>query len=202
MIQNVIFDIGNVLAKFNWEGIMDRIGIHGEDRKRLAKATVQNPLWHEFDRGSKSLEELIPLFVANDPEIEATIRLFFSDVHDIVAKFDYAIPWIESLKTAGYHVYVLSNFPEVGHKQCKEALDFLPHVDGGILSYQDKLIKPDPAIYQLLLKRYGLQADECVFLDDLERNIEAAKQEGMHGIVFVDQEQAIAELAKLGVVTE
>ena len=78
-------------------------------------------------------------------------------------------------------------------------LDFLPLMDGGILSYQEKLIKPDPAIYQLLLARYGLKADECVFLDDTERNVVEAVRQGMAGILFRGREQAEEELKKLGV---
>ena len=74
-------------------------------------------------------------------------------------------------------------------------------MDGGILSYQEKLIKPDPAIYQLLLNRYGLKAQECVFLDDTERNVDAAIQQGMAGIVFRSREQAVEELKGLGVST-
>ena len=61
------------------------------------------------------------------------------------------------------------------------------------------MIKPDPAIYKLLLSRYGLKAEECVFLDDTPANVEAAKALGMQGIRFLDKEQAEAELQKMGV---
>lgn len=78
-------------------------------------------------------------------------------------------------------------------------LDFLPLMDGGVFSYQEGLIKPDPAIYRLLLERYGLQAGECVFLDDTSRNVEEALEQGMAAIVFCSREQAAEELGKLGV---
>ena len=61
------------------------------------------------------------------------------------------------------------------------------------------MVKPDAAIYQLLLERYGLKAEECVFLDDSEKNVEAARKVGMYGIVFCDKEQACEELRRLGV---
>ena len=74
-------------------------------------------------------------------------------------------------------------------------------MDGGILSYQEKIIKPMPEIYQLLIDRYDLTPEECVFLDDTPRILEAAEKFGIHTILFKDQAQAIAELKKLGVET-
>ena len=70
-------------------------------------------------------------------------------------------------------------------------------MDGGIMSYTVHLAKPDPAIYQTLLDRYGLKAEECVFLDDTVRNVEAAQALGIAGIVVTSQEQAKKELETL-----
>lgn len=70
-------------------------------------------------------------------------------------------------------------------------------MDGGIMSYTVHLAKPDPAIYQTLLDRYGLKAEECVFLDDTVRNVEAAQALGIVGIVVTSQEQAKKELETL-----
>ena len=77
----------------------------------------------------------------------------------------------------------------------------LKRLDGGILSYQEKIIKPEPAIYRLLMERYGLRAQECVFLDDTPQNVEEAVRQGMAGIVFRSREQAVKELQKFGVTT-
>ena len=83
--------------------------------------------------------------------------------------------------------------------ECAEALDFLPYTDGGILSYLDKVIKPEKEIYDLLLSRYELKAEECVFLDDTLKNVEAARKYGFYGICFKTKEQAEEELKALGV---
>lgn len=197
MIKTVVFDIGNVLAGFNWQEMYHEKGLSGEFFDRVTKATVGNPLWNEIDRGVMSTEEIIDGFVATDPEIGDTIRSVLADVHGIVKKLDYAIPWIQDLKSRGYQVLVLSNFGEKPLKDCADAMDFLPYTDGGILSYREKLIKPDPAIYQRLFEKYNLIPNECVFIDDLEKNIEAAKKEGMQGIVFVSKQQAMEDLEKL-----
>ena len=92
---------------------------------------------------------------------------------------------------------VLSNFPEKMLRDCAEDMIFLKETDGGILSYQEKLIKPMPAIYWTLLDRYGLEAEECVFIDDTSVNIEAARRLGIHGIVFESREQVEKELNSL-----
>ncbi len=199
MIRNIIFDIGNVLAAWQWREFYENFHYSPEVTERLAIATVLSPLWEEFDRGEMDEEVLLGKFIENDPELEREIRGVRQNIHDMLGRYDYAIPWIQALKSKGYRVYYLSNFSRQAHRECSHVLDFLPLMDGGILSYQEKLIKPDPAIYQLLLARYGLKADECVFLDDTERNVEAAVRQGMAGILFCGREQAEEELRKLGV---
>ncbi len=199
MIRNVVFDIGNVMTDFRWRGFLRDKGFDEAMIARIAKASVENPLWHEFDRGEWSFEELMQAFVRQDPEIEKELWEAFGDLDNLVTPRAYAIPWVKSLKGKGYGVYYLSNFSEKAHKECAEALAFLPCTDGGILSYREKLIKPDPAIYRLLLERYGLAANECVFLDDTLRNVEAAQAEGMAGILFRTKEQAEEDLRKLGI---
>lgn len=201
MIKNIIFDIGNVLAGFTWREFFAGFGYDEEMIGKLAAATVKNPLWNEIDRGAWSDEQLIEGFIRNDPSLEKELRRVFENIHGIVVKYDYAVPWVLSFKEAGYRCYYLSNFSRRAHAECADALNFLEYMDGGILSYQDKLIKPDPKIYELLLKRFGLQAEECVFLDDTEKNLLPARQLGIHTILFQSREQVVLELEKLGVQT-
>ena len=200
MIRNSVFDIGNVLTDFRWEGFLRDKGFDDRMIKRIAKASVAGPYWNEVDRGVWSTEKLLQAFIDLDPEIADELYLTFENIHGMVTRRSYAIPWIKELKEKGYHVYYLSNFSYKAYVECAEALDFIPYMDGGILSYQDQVIKPDPRIYQLLLERYGLRAQECVFLDDSAVNVEAAKVEGFAGIVFETKEQAEEELRLLGVV--
>ena len=201
MIRNIIFDIGNVLAGFTWREFYAGFGYDEEMVERLGAATVKSPVWDEVDRGAWSDEKLLEEFIKNDPSLEKELRRIFQNIHGIVVKEDYAIPWIRSLQEAGYRCYYLSNFSHKAHTECADALDFLTYMDGGILSYQDKVIKPDPKIYQLLLKRFGLTAEECVFMDDTERNLPPAEELGIRTILFRDREQAVEELKKLGVRT-
>ena len=194
MIKNVIFDIGNVLTDFRWKAFLEDKGFAGEDLERIANASVLSPIWAELDRGVWSFEEVMAGFIKNDPGMEEKLHKAFDDMTDIVTIRDYAIPWIKELKKQGFRVYYLSNFSEKIERECEKALVFRGETDGGILSWMDKVIKPDPTIYKLLLERFGLNPSECIFLDDTEKNIQAGEALGIRGIVYVSQAQAIKEL--------
>lgn len=198
-IKNIIFDIGNVLVSFAWKEFYESFGYSEDVLKRLINATVKDPAWNEFDRGVYSEEEVLQIFIKNDPEIEPQIRESLNNIEGMIGKYDYAIPWVQELKEKGYKVYYLSNFSSKAYRECIDTLGFLPYMDDGIMSYREKMIKPQPEIYQLLLSRFNLNAEECVFLDDTAVNIEAAEKQGIHGIVFKTREQAIEELKALGV---
>lgn len=197
MIKNIVFDIGNVLAGFHWQDFFHSFGYSEEVFEQLADATVRSPLWNEMDRGKITDEELIAGFIANNPAVEKEIREVYANIKRMIVRYDYAIPWIKELKGRGYGVYVISNFGETAFAECSGALDFLSEVDGAIISYQEKLVKPDYEIYRLLYKRYGLNAGECVFIDDVAKNVEAAKETGMKGIVFCTLSQVKEELEAL-----
>lgn len=199
MIRNIVFDIGNVLTDYTWNKYLHTFGFSEEVCERVAAATTKSKEWGEFDRGALRDEEIVDLLVKNDPEVEKEIRQFTADMSGLVERLDYAIPWIQELKSKGYHVYYLSNFSAKAEKECAHALDFIPYADGGILSYQEKLIKPEPQIYQRLLEKYALMPEECVFLDDVEENVEGAKAQGYHAFVFTTREKAVADLETLGV---
>lgn len=199
MVRNIIFDIGNVLTDFRWKEFLKDKGFDDEMIGRIAKASVESPLWKEFDRGVLDGEDLMQAFIDSDPEIEEELHRAYDDIHGMVTIRDYAIPWVQELKSKGYKVWYLSNFSEKTETECADSIAFIPYMDGGILSWKDKLIKPDPKIYQLLLERFGLVAEESVFIDDLPENVQGAVDQGMHGIVFETREQVVEELKKLGV---
>ena len=96
------------------------------------------------------------------------------------------------LKGKGFNVYYLSNYSEHLMRVNPSVLDFLPHMDGGVFSCYVKKIKPDSGIYQCLLEKYGLRAEECLFFDDREENVAAARELGIQAVQFETYEQAKA----------
>lgn len=200
MMKNIIFDIGNVLASFRWKDLFKDLGFAGDVFERIAAATVQHPtMWNEFDRSLMSDDEIIARCIERAPEYEQEIRLLFTKTELLVEEYTYSYDWIKSLKEQGYNVYLLSNYGKTSFEAAKEKgrLSFLPLVDGGVISYEVKIVKPEPGIYEALLTKYDLKAEECVFLDDRPENIEAARALGFHGIVVESQKQAMEELEKL-----
>ena len=114
----------------------------------------------------------------------------------VIEPYPYAVSWIEELKEKGFNVYLLSNYPKelfTMHEQ-KGLFPFIEKTDGKVVSGFVKMVKPNPDIYEYLMSQYGLNADECVFLDDRAENIEAAIKLGMKGIVVKSYEQASADL--------
>ena len=197
MIRNVILDIGDVLVHSDFACFFKKQGYDDAMVHRLSKATFLSPVWRELDRGVWSMDEIMDTFVRNDPEIEDALRSVFRNTEGFVRKYPYAEAWIRSLKASGLMVYCLSNLSGLIYDGCVSELGFLGMVDGYILSWREKLAKPDPQIYHLLLDRYSLRAEECIYIDDSKINVLAAVNLGMTGIVFQDQKQAEHEIQRI-----
>ncbi len=198
-IDTVVFDIGNVLTDFAWDKFLVFKGYDDKMVERIAKATVYSDDWVEYDKGNLTNEEIIARFVENDPEIRSEIEESFKNIDGIILKREKTIPWIRALKAAGYKVLYLSNFSKQALEGCPDAMAFLDETDGGILSFREHVVKPDPAIYNLLVSRYNLTPSKTVFIDDTPVNIEAARNLGWKGIIYRDYNQVVDELASLGV---
>lgn len=198
MINTIIFDIGMVLVDFCWQDMLKNLGFEGETFEKVADSTMRNPLWQDFDRGTWSTEELIRRFVANAPEYKTEIETVFQNMDKIVTLYDYSMDWIRQLKSDGYKVYILSNIPELVHlDNLDDKLRFLKEVDGAVLSYQERLLKPERRIYEVLCERYGIVPEQAVFFDDKQENVDAAREFGLNAICFKGYEQGIEELNKL-----
>lgn len=198
MIKNIIFDIGDVLVKFRWQELLQEdLGITGEVFERVADATVRNSkMWGEFDRSLLEDKVIIENCIQKAPEYEKEILSLFANIKDIVKEYPYAEEWIKELKAQGFHVYLLSNYGKTSFEACTKELSFTSLVDGAVISYEVKKVKPEPEIYETLLTKYSLKPEECVFFDDRPENVEAAVRFGIHGIVFQSKEQAEEELQR------
>ena len=197
MIRNILFDIGNVLIGFNWDDYIHRL--FGDDEALISAINLAvwgDGRWDNLDWG-KDTDEVIQSMIDADPKLEPEIRKIFANIHDVFSKRDYAKDWLKSLKSRGYHVYYLSNYSYMGMNANPEVLDFLPLMDGGVFSCHIKMIKPHRDIYEHIAKKYDLVPNECVFIDDLAKNIQAARDFGFHGIQFVSHEQVVHDLEAL-----
>lgn len=200
MIKNVIFDIGNVLADFAWEQLFHRLGFEGETFEHMADATVRGPYWQEFDRGAMSDQEIVEGFYSLAPKYKKQIDLFYEHIHEMTEEYPYAAEWVRSLKEEGYSVYILSNYGKTSFENRKEPFSFLAEADGSLISYEVLSVKPEREIYQALEEKYSITPQESVFIDDLEVNVEAARNYGYSGIIFKSRDQAVEEIKKLSLI--
>ncbi len=200
MIKNIVLDVGRVLVAWEPEAAMHRLGLSEEAVQAVADATVRTPDWDEMDRGAIDEEELLGRFIARAPDREKEIRLFVGNVGTAIRRFDYTTDWIARMKQSGYRVYILSNYAKRTFAQTKDELSFLAAADGAVFSYEIRMIKPEPGIYRTLFEKYGLNPEECLFLDDRQENADGAKAVGMEAICFVNYEQAVREMKTYGVV--
>lgn len=197
-INTVIFDIGGVLVDYHQEEYYRRKGYAPETAERLAAATMRSGWWDEYDRGLLSDGEIRGCFKKNAPELAEEIDASLTHMTGLVTKKETAIPWIRSVRERGCRALVLSNFSRTAYEDCREdAMQFLEETDGGILSFREHVIKPDPLIYELLLGRYEISPAQAVFIDDTPRNLTGAERFGIRTICYRNQEQAERELDAL-----
>lgn len=196
MIKNVIFDIGNVLVDFKWRELMEELGLPKALQPEFEKTVFGSHWWGELDHGVLEESEVLEKLREDNKGHLDEFNLIWDNRDKLVKPYPYAVSWIENLKKCGFKVYLLSNYPRdlfSLHTECG-CFPFLDKVDGKVVSGFVKMIKPNADIYEHLMKKYGLEPSECVFLDDRAENIEAARALGMKGIVFESYEQANAAL--------
>ena len=204
MIRNILFDMGNVLIRFDRDFFMERLGLSGEDKKLLMREVFLSVEWVQMDRGTIREEDAVRQVCSRIPQ----------HLHDaafkLISMWDRPILPVEGmyelvreLKENGYGIYLLSNASLRQHEYWPRvpASEFF---DGTIISADEKVMKPHPDYYLRALDRFGLIPGECVFIDDVAANIEGALYCGIPGIVFhADAKLLRRQLRDLGVtVTE
>lgn len=199
MIKNIVFDIGNVLVDFRWRDLMTELNLSKAEQDKFEISVFGSRWWETLDHGILEEAEAVERLREDNQKYIEAFDLLWENRDKLVSPYPYSVEWIKELKARGYNVYLLSNYPKDMfnlHAQVG-SFPFLPLVDGKVVSAFVKMIKPNADIYELLLDKYDLKAQECVFLDDRTDNIEGARKVGMHGIVFQNYEQAKKELESM-----
>lgn len=179
MIKNVIFDLGGVVLGRELRRLGDVLNTFA-----FISADESFPeFWSEFDRGTYTREEVTQL-------LSEEYNLSYEDASqqvqqllDLLQPIPETVAVIEELKERGIRCYVLSN---MSREFYAELLKFpvFEHFDGAVVSYQERVNKPDRRIYEIILSRYGLEPSETVFADDKIANTEAAAALGLHTVTF------------------
>ena len=201
MIRNIIFDMGGVLLRFEPAYFIERLGITGDDAALLHREVFRSADWVRMDRGTLTDEEGVRSICTRLPNHlhTAAEALICRWEHPEILPMEGMAELIAELKAAGYGIYLLSNAFTRQH-------DYWPrvpgseHFDGTLISADVKMIKPERRIYELMLSTFPLNAEECVFIDDLPTNIEMGENCGIRGVVFHgDVEILRSDLRRAGV---
>ena len=197
MIKNLVFDFGNVLIEWNPAKILATFV--EEDRKRIKAAIFDSGFWAQTDTGQLTLEVAIQAAqTLLDSSYSATVEAIFTHWYETVDVYHQLQEKIFEWDQLGYGIYILSTTSEIFY--AVENAGLLPMtkvLTGKILFYEVGCAKPDKSIYQKLLGQYALQANQCVFIDDLQINLDAAKSLGFETILATSEQQNIIAIEEL-----
>ncbi|MEN3929755.1 HAD family phosphatase [Microvirga sp. W0021] len=197
--NTVVFDVGNVLFRWKPEEFYLDI-LKDETRLRWYMEHVHTPEWNrDLDLGV-AWDKTFDARVAEFPEWEEPLRAYqtrwFDTMRDII---EPNITLLKQLKSKDIPVYAITNFHDWTFRTTqKQHYDFLNLFDGEIVSGEENLVKPDPAIFELFFSRFSLKPEDCIFIDDNADNIATARNLGMHVVHFIEPMDVAAELGKLG----
>lgn len=196
MVKNIIFDLGNVVFEFNpKQYIMDKIADKSKIEK-VSQAIFKSDEWAKLDEGKITEEEAIEIICTNNSDLDNEVRLIFDNWYPILKPIESTIEIIKDLKAKGFKLLYLSNFHSKAFDYVNNEHEFFKLFEGGVVSYQDALLKPNEKIYKLILERYDLDPAECVFIDDTKENIDAAKECGMNGIYLENPSDLKKDLSR------
>lgn len=193
MVKNIIFDVGSVLIGYRWKEMCLEAGWEEEKANKIGRGFFLSPLWPDYDAGFITTEELIGSVAKEYPELEEDARWFIRAGRKMTVERPKIWALMKKLKEKGYGIYLLSNYSEELFTIHTEGLPFRELADGGVISYQIHQIKPNPPIYQHLLQKYRLKAQECLFFDDRPENTEGARRLGMRAITVADGSEELLE---------
>ena len=180
MIKNIILDVGGILfddSKKHIENILNK-------NCDLIYKIAYGKGFKECLLGQKTVQEHIDSLVTVTDYEDIKYILAKENLEKSYPLMTKNFEYIRSLKYKGYKLYLLTNITEDSYNYINDVIDINKIFEGGIFSYQEHLVKPNPDIYKLIIDRFKLNKEETIFFDDKEVNITAAYNEGIKSIVF------------------
>lgn len=188
MIRNVVFDLGNVLISFQPSEFLDNLRYQDPLKQTILTDIFGSRHWLALDNGDLTTAEAIEGVISESSLEKDLVLEIFKRRGEILIPITSNLKLLPELKKKGLRLFYLSNFPLDLWKDVRNGsklynYDFFKHFDGGLISAEARCSKPNPRIYSMLLDHYSLNPSECLYIDDLEVNVEGAEAAGMKGIV-------------------
>ena len=199
-IDTLVFDLGGVLIDWNPEYLYNKI-FPNEEERRWFLSTICTPVWNEEQDGGRSLAEGTEQLVRQYPEHEASIRAYYDRWQEMLGgPIQETVEIFRELKfKTRLKLYALTNWSAETFPVALELYDFLHWFDGRLVSGEEKVRKPFPVIYRLLIERFDIQPERAIYVDDNIRNVLPARDLGFVGIHFRNPQLFREELKELGV---
>lgn len=193
-IDTIIFDIGNVLVKWDPAHLYRKIFPAEEERRRFLQ-TVCTLEWHTLQDAGRPPQEGTAELLEKYPQYEVAIRAFYDRWEEMFdGPLEGTVQILKEVKEKGYRVYALSNYNAELFQRTIHDFPFLNWFDGKILSSEARMKKPGENIYRLLLERFAIDPQKAIFTDDLAANVAAASRLGLTGILFTTPQALRKEL--------
>ena len=196
-MKNVIFDLGGVLIEWNPERILAGYYTDPRTRSLMRTAAFLHPDWLQMDRGTLSEADLVLRLAARTGRPAAELAGLMDAVRQSLHVKPDTLALLERLSARGVPLYCLSNMSCDIYAHLRERHSFWGAFRGIVISADIRMMKPEREIFEFLLRRYGLAAEETVLVDDHAPNVEAARALGIHPVWFKSAGQCEQELELL-----
>lgn len=189
MVKNVIFDFGGVLLDWNPHYVYDSY-FNDAERCDYFLTHICNQAWILEGDAGKPVPLACEELAARYPDWAEPARMFWTRWPDMLGgPIPGMYELVASLKRQGYGLWGLTNWGYETFQLVRDTFPTFRLLDGIVVSSEEKIIKPDPRLYRILLDRYDLKPEECVFIDDNANNVTGARAVGIEAIRFENRDQ-------------
>ncbi|WP_045726995.1 HAD family phosphatase [Xanthomonas sp. GPE 39] len=197
-IDTVVFDLGGVLIDWNPRYLYRRLFAQEAQMEHFLRE-ICSPQWNERQDAGRSWREAVAELSALHPAHAPMIAAYHARWPEMLGgALEGTVAVLEELRGCGVRLYALTNWSHETFPIARERYPFLDWFEGVLVSGEERLVKPDPAIFALLCERYAITPSRTVFIDDAPRNVQAATKIGMQALQFRDAATLRAALIALG----
>ena len=188
MIKNIIFDMGNVLLAYTPDKYITTLTEDAEAAEAVLRELFRSSEWQELDAGSITEESAVKSVSLRIPQYSDLVGKAMDNWHSDLTPIEGMAVLVEKLKSQNYNIYLLSN-TSMKFFSYMDKVEMFKHFNGFIISARERLVKPDRKIFECICSRFGLTAGECLFIDDLQPNIDGAESAGFNAHLFQGAEE-------------
>ena len=188
-MKNIVFDFGGVLVDWNPHHLYDKY-FGSVEKAEWFLNNICLYSWNIQMDGGKPFAEGVAELQAEYPEWSEAIAIYHTRWIEMMGgEIEGMSSLVQRLKAAGYRVFGLTNWSSETFPLVRDKYPIFSLMEGMVVSGEEHLLKPSAAIYNCLLERYGLRAEESLFVDDNLANVEGARAVGMQGVQFISAEE-------------